>query len=49
MDMIWHANAHVQHSAKEEADHFGGGEQNDLKINKTINTNTKLRKLLFKI
>ncbi len=49
MDMIWHANTHVQHSAKEEADHFGGGEQNDLKINKTITTNIHLRTLLFKI
>jgi len=25
MDMKWHANAHVQHSAKEEADQFWWG------------------------
>lgn len=49
MDMKWHANAHVQHSAKERADHFGGGKHIDLKINKSINANIKLRKLQFKI
>ncbi len=49
MDMKWRANAHVQHSAKEEADQFWWGKHIDLKINKSINANIKLRKLQFKI
>ncbi len=49
MDMKWHANAHVQHSAKKEQIIFGGGKHIDLKINKSINANIKLRKLQFKI
>lgn len=49
MDMKWHANAHVQHSAKEEADQFCEGKHIDLKINKSINANIKLRKLQLKI
>lgn len=48
MDMKWHANAHVQHSAKEEADQFWWGKHIDLKINKSINANIKLRKLQLK-
>ena len=49
MDMKWHANAHVQHSAKEEADQFWWGKHIDLKINKSINANIKLRKLQFNL